>query len=269
MKILFLLALVSLTACTSKNQTPDKDVCFILYDLKKNKFEEIVGEQRCEQRLPAGSTFKVPLSVMAYDSGILKSEDRPIFEWNKVPTVIAPWNKDHNPTSWMRDSVVWVSQIMTAKIGIEKIQNYLKDFTYGNQDFSAGLKYSWLTPAPFITEPMQNSLKISGHEQVAFLSKLWRSQLPASKSAQELTRKIMTHDQSPKGSILIGKTGSGFTDSKFEIRLGWFIGHLRTEKTDYIVVSNFSDKQKQTAPSFGGREAKEMALKFLSDKGYW
>lgn len=268
--LLTLLTLLSITACTSKNKiSSDKDACVLLYDLKKNSFEEVIGDQRCQLRVPAGSTFKVALSVMGFDSGVLKNEQEPVFKWNKTPTVIEPWNKDHNPTSWMRDSVVWVSQEMTPKIGAEKIDKYLKDFNYGNQDFSAGLKYSWLTPAPFINEPMQNSLKISAFEQVTFLSKLWRSELPASQTSQELTKKIMTHDQSPKGSVLIGKTGSGFTNSKFEIRLGWFVGHLRTEKTEYIVVSNFSDKQKQSAPTYGGREAKEMALKLLSDKGYW
>lgn len=241
----------------------------LLYDLKTNAFTEVHNEQRCHERFPAASTFKIPLAIMAFDSGVFKDELNPVFKWNGEVSKIETWNKDHNPISWMRDSVVWMSQAMTPKIGGAKIQEYLKNFEYGNQDMAAGLKYSWLTPAPFIHEPMQNSLKISGYEQVDFLKKLWRGELLASKTSQEQTKKIMTHDLSPRGNSLIGKTGSGFHDENFQLRLAWFVGYFQTEKTEYVVVVNFSDKQKQPSGTFGGREAKEMALKFLSDKGYW
>lgn len=206
---------------------------------------------------------------MAYDSGVLKNETKPEFKWNGEYSAIESWNIDQNPTSWMRNSVVWMSQEITPKIGAEKIQNYLISFEYGNQDMSGGLKYAWLTPAPFVREPMQNSLKISGFEQVTFLKKLWHRELSASQLAQTMTQKIMTHDVSPKGFTLIGKTGSGFRDENLDYRLGWFVGHLQSEKSEYIVVLNYSDKQKQPAGVFGGREAKELALKLLSDKGIW
>jgi beta-lactamase class D len=269
MKFLFAFLVLLLTACSSKKAYPDKDICYILFDLKTNSYVTIYNDQLCGQRLPAASTFKIPLSLMAYDTGVLKDEMSPTFTWNGEKSSIEAWNKNQTPTSWMRDSVVWVSQLITPKIGAERIQKYLENFAYGNQDMSGGLKYAWLTPAPFIHESMKNSLKISGLEQVAFLRKMWRGELSASNAALIRTQNIMTHDVSSRGNILIGKTGSGFHDENFDLRLGWFVGHLTKGDDEYIVVLNFSDKQKQPAGSFGGREAKEMALKFLSDKGYW
>jgi beta-lactamase class D len=267
--LILLFIIISLTSCASKQNFPDKDVCFILFNLKTEKFEEIHNEKRCHERFPAASTFKVALSVMAFDTGILKDESNPVYKWNKVPTPLENWNKDQTPTTWMRESVVWMSQEITPKIGMKKIEQYLSDFQYGNQDMTAGLKYAWLTPAPFIKEPMQNSLKISGFEQVNFLAKLWRGELKASKESQLMTLKIMTHDKSSRGSELIGKTGSGFKDENYDLRLGWFVGVLKKEQTEYIVILNFSDIQKQPAGIFGGREAKETALKLLSEKKLW
>lgn len=267
--LLFILSLIFISSCSSKKTFPDKDVCFLLYDLKHEKFEEVFNETRCREQFPAASTFKVALGVMAFDSGVFKDETNPVYKWDGKITAIDSWNKDANPTSWMRDSVVWMSQAITPKIGADKIKNYLEDFKYGNQDMSGGLKYAWLTPAPFINEPMQNSLKISGYEQVLFLRRLWRRELKASDKAQRMTQKLMTVDKSHRGNILTGKTGSGFRDQNLDYRLGWFVGHLQTEKSEYIVVINFSDKQKQPAGTFGGREAKELALKWLTEKKLW
>ena len=270
MKILSLIiSLLIIQSCATKPAFPDKEVCFLLYDLNENKFVDKHNENRCKERLPAASTFKVALAVMAFDTKLFKNETSPIYKWNGIVSPIAPWNKDHNPTSWIRESVVWMSQAMTAQMGMEKVKKYLYDFDYGNQDMSAGLKYSWLTPAPFISEPMNNSLKISGFEQVNFLSKLWRAGLKASPKSQIMTQKIMNHDESPRGNVLIGKTGSGFFDENYDLRVGWFVGHLESDKSNYIVVLNFTDKQKQPVGTYGGRVAKEMALNLLSEKGLW
>jgi beta-lactamase class D len=269
MKYLFFSLTLILAACSSKRDFPQKDVCYLLYDLKTGQYVDTHNEKRCEEKLPACSTFKVALSVMGYDSGILKDESNPVFKWDGVKRVIDPWNKDQTPTSWMRESAVWVSQEMTPKLGMQKIQTYLNDFDYGNRDFSGGLKYSWLTPARFINESMQNTLKISGYDQVKFLTKLWRGELKASEKAQAFTKSIMSHDISPKGSVLVGKTGSGFTDENQEYRIGWFVGHVQKDMNEYIVVINFTDKQKQPAATYGGREAKESALKLLTEKGLW
>ena len=255
--------------CASKRSFPAKKVCFMLYNMQTKKLDEVFNDVRCHERLPAGSTFKVPLSVIAFDTGLLKSEKLPEFKWKGEKTIFEPWNKDQTPVSWMRDSVVWVSQELTYKLGDKKITKYLQDFDFGNADMSGGIKYAWLTPAPFIYEPMQNTLRVSGYDQVKFLEKLWHGELKASKDAQEQTIKLLTQDTSPRGFVLTGKTGSGFTDENYDHRLGWYVGHLKKGQAEYIVVVNFTDKRKQKEVSYGGREAKELAMKLLGENGLW
>ena len=70
----------------------------------------------------------------------------------------------------MRDSVVWVSQILARNIGTKKIEGYLDDFSYGNKDFSGGTEGAWLTPAPFLLATPNTSLKISAFEQGSFFN---------------------------------------------------------------------------------------------------
>lgn len=237
--------------------------------MQTKQYDEVFNDIRCHERLPAASTFKIPLAVMAFDSGLLKSETSPEFKWKGEKTIFEQWNKNQTPTSWMRDSVVWVSQELTSKLGDKKITKYLQDYDFGNADMGGGLKYAWLTPAPFIYEPMQNTLRISGHEQVKFLEKLWHRELKASREAQDKTIQLMTEDVSPRGSVLTGKTGSGFTNENYDYRLGWYVGHLKKGNSEYIVVVNFSDKQKQDTTTFGGRDAKELAMKLLGENGLW
>ncbi|WP_275896566.1 penicillin-binding transpeptidase domain-containing protein, partial [Klebsiella pneumoniae] len=80
------------------------------------------------------STLNIELSLMAFDAEII--DQKTIFKWDKTPKGMEIWNRNHTPKTWMQFSVVWVSQEITQKIGLNKIKNYLKDFDYGNQDFS-------------------------------------------------------------------------------------------------------------------------------------
>lgn len=269
MKKILPIFLVLLASCATQNKYPNKDICILLYDMKKDKFEEVFNEKHCQERFPAASTFKVALSVMGYDSGLLKNEEKPVFKWNGEKLFLEGWNKDQTPTTWMRESTVWVSQLMTPKIGMPKIQKYLNDWEYGNQDMTSGLKFAWLTPGPVTPGAIQNSLKISPYEQVTFLKKLWRRELKASAESQTMTQKIMTNETSSMGSILIGKTGSGYRGEKFNLRIGWFVGHLEAKQSEYIIVVNFTDLKPDTQGKFGGFESREIAKKILADKGLW
>lgn len=231
--------------------------------MKTKNFNVVRGVNACSERLPAASTFKVPLAVMAFDTKVLQ-DAKTGFKWDGTERPIEAWNKDHNAETWMRDSVVWFSQIITPIIKQRKMKMYLDSFKYGNADLSSGILYSWLT-----TAEVKNSLKISAYEQVIFLDKLWRGELKASKKAQMLTRSIIPIDISDKGYRLSGKTGSGLVNDERNIRVGWFVGHYKNNKSEFIVVTNFVDKQKQDTIAYGGPEAKQMTIQFLKEMNLW
>ncbi len=272
MKALLLITVLLLAGCSSKNKNfgaPNKDVCFLLFHLKTSTFDEISSQKNCETQLPPASTFKVPLAVMAFDTDVLKDESTS-FKWDGVRQPIEPWNKDQTASTWMKESVVWVSQEITPKIGQEKIVSYLKSFEYGNANMDGGLKYSWLTPAPSLTQDNKNSLKISGFEQVHFLKNLWRAELKASTTAQLKTLGLLKKETSSNGQKwLMGKTGSGTVGANYNQRLGWWVGYLETGHDQYVVVMNFVEKESTGQKAYGGPEAYEHVKEFLSKKGLW
>jgi beta-lactamase class D len=271
MKYTFLIiAAFALTACSTKikeikKQDPFEKIkgCFLLYNLKTNVFEKIIGD-KCEERFPACSTFKVPLAVMAFDSEILTDEIQ-VIKWDGEKRWLDSWNHDQNAKSWMANSVVWFSQELTPKIGHNKIQKYLLNFRYGNQDMSAGITQAWLNRP---NDP-KGSLAINAYEQVEFMKRLWRNELPVSKKSMELTRQITFLETSPNGYRLSGKTGSNFYDDSHKIQLGWFIAHVSKGEKEYIVATNFSDVQPFETTSFGGPRAKEITKALLNEFGLW
>ncbi len=267
--IYLLLALVVVSSCSTKNtknvREPFKDLkgCFLLYNLKTSAFEKTIGEA-CEQRFSASSTFKVPLAVMAFDSKVLKDEKQ-ILKWDGKKRWLEAWNQDQNATSWMSHSVVWFSQKLTPKLGEKRFQKYLKIFQYGNQDISTGITEAWLHRP---NNP-EGSLSINAYEQVEFMRKLWKKELPVSKRAMELAQKITFLENSPNGYVLSGKTGSNFYDDARKLQLGWFIAHISKNEQEYIAVTNLSDINPIETTSYGGLRAKEFTKAQLKEAGLW
>lgn len=241
-----------------------KDGCFLLYNMKTEEFEKVIGERRCRERFSPCSTFKIPLAVMAFDSGILRDESE-ILKWDGNRNDRAVADRDHNAKTWMQNSIVWFSQRLTLRLGEERFRTYLHDFHYGNKDISAGLIQAWLVPP----ESKGPALKISAYEQVEFLKNLWTNKLNVSPRAMRITKDITYIETSPKGFRLSGKTGSHFYENDMKVRLGWFVAHIDNGSKEYIVVTNFSDRSPTDEAVAGGPKAKEITKKILDGLGWW
>jgi beta-lactamase class D len=166
----------------------------------------------------------------------------------------------------MSNSVVWYSQALTPKLGLETIEKYLRDFGYGNHNMSGGLKFAWLT-----VDPNKTSLKISADEQMEFIKKLYKSQLPVSKHALELTKKILFLEKSTNGFELSGKTGSGsfVLGSAQKMMVGWFVFFVKNGDQEFVAVTSFTDKRKNPPYKYGGPVAKDITKSILAELGYW
>jgi beta-lactamase class D len=231
------------------------DGCFIA----KENSHVLKNEGDCNERYSPCSTFKIALAIMGYDSGILKDESNP--EWPFKPeyeAFLESWKDPQNPTSWMKNSCVWYSQVLTPQLGMKKFQDYVKAFNYGNQDLSGdkgqanGITNAWLS----------SSLEISPEEQLIFLEKLLSDTLPVSKHATKMTRNIVYVEELPHGWKLYGKTGSGYLlnqdkTQKLEIKHGWFIGWIEKGDKKIIFVNHIVDDKKEE--KHAGPRAKEQA----------
>lgn len=243
------------------------DACFILYDVNENKNVIYYNENnRCNKLIAPDSTFKVPLSIMAFDQKIITESS--IFVWDGKDKGMNDWNHNQTPTSWEQYSVVWVSQEITPKIGLPKIKKYLSEFKYGNKDFSGdlgknnGLTHAWLS----------SSLKISANNQLEFLKSMQKYTLPVSTDSISYTKQNIYLGKIDNGMKLYGKTGSGYQIStksdikKIKLRDGWFIGFVENEKNKYVFVTNLSDKTQTTdMTSMCGPVAKKITIKILNE----
>src|SRR5438046_4315806 len=86
-----------------------------------------------EGKLPA-STFKIPNSLIALETGVVADPDKDVFEWDGIKRDIAAWNSDHTLRSAIAASVVPVYQEIARRIGLERMQHYVDLLDYGNHD---------------------------------------------------------------------------------------------------------------------------------------
>lgn len=244
--------------------------CFILFSVNEHKIiSEYNPKNRCKQRIAPDSTFKIALSLMAFNQGIINQNT--VFKWDGKKTELPGWNQDQTPNSWLKYSVLWVSQQITPQLGYNRIKHYLASFAYGNQDFSGdpgknnGLTHAWLA----------SSLKISAVEQLHFLKAMLSNELPVTHEAVTNTKQNLYQGKLDNGADYYGKTGSGRhgrnerETNPSKLRDGWFVGFIENGTQQYIFVSNLTDKviPASTDKSYGSALLKPITLKLLN--GYF
>jgi beta-lactamase class D/beta-lactamase class D OXA-1 len=245
----------------------DYDGCFLIYSVNGRKMvSEYSPGNRCNQRLAPDSTFKIALSLMAFNQGII--DPKTIFKWDGIKGELPDWNQDQTPSSWLTYSVVWVSQHITRQLGLTRVKHYLDAFNYGNKDFSGdpgkgnGLAFAWLS----------SSLKISAYEQLTFLRELITKELPLSPGAVDNTIQNMYLGTLKNGYKYYGKTGSGRHGRNereahpSKLRDGWFVGFIEGDDKKYVFVSNLTDKSipKEDNKAYGSQILKPITLELLN-----
>jgi beta-lactamase class D len=166
-------------------------------------------ESRARTRFIPASTFKIPHALIALDAGEVRDEFQ-VFRWDGTRRDIESWNRDQDLRSSMRNSVVWVYQHFARSIGEDGERRYLQKIGYGNVDPSGGVDRFWL----------DGKLAISAEEQVAFLQRLYRNELPFRVEHQRLVKDVLVVEAG-RDWILRAKTG---WQARPEPQVGWWVG---------------------------------------------
>lgn len=222
MFILLTRAFSFLLLCACLIHAPLKASCFLIQEGATT----LLREGDCAARYSPCSTFKIPLCLMGADTGLITSQDSPRWPYKPGYTTWREiWKKPYTPRSWIKESCVWYSQVLTQALGRKRFETYVHAFDYGNMDLSGdkgqdnGLTNAWLS----------SSLEISCEEQVMFLEKLTQDALPVSKAAHQLTKSLLFVETLPHGWRLYAKRGAGYLltkDRAQKLKAGhaWYVG---------------------------------------------
>jgi len=205
---------------------------FIMLDLKTNE-KFYYNKERCSERFSPASTFKIPNSLIALETGVASGKDFTL-KWDGKQRFLSEWNKDHTLSTAIKYSVVWYYQELARRIGHDRMKEYINKIDYGNNNINGAIDKFWLN----------DTLKISQEEQIAFLKKLNRNELPFSEKAMNTVKEIMLRNDNEDYKIF-AKTGGAK-------EVGWYVGWVEANNNTYIFALNI--------------ERKDPLDKFLSDR---
>ncbi len=239
------LACLTLLGCTAASRTNsdvaaiernfgahfgDIEGTFVLLDSHKLV---VHNTGRANTRFIPASTFKIPNTLIALETGVASGPDF-LLEWDsnvapRRPWWPASWAKDHTLRTALANSAVWYYQELARRIGPERMAVYLERFSYGNQNLSGGIDQFWL----------QGGLRISPLEQVDFLRRFYFRELGVAERSTQLVKEMLVLEETPQYR-LSGKTGWAALGDYEGREIGWLVGYLEKEGDVYFFATNIN-----------------------------
>jgi beta-lactamase class D len=199
--------------------------------------------------LPA-STFKIPNSLIALETGVVGDPDKDVFKWDGVKRSIEAWNQDHTLRSAIAASAVPVYQEIARRIGAERMQKYVDLFEYGNRNIGGGIDQFWLT----------GDLRIDPIQQIDFVDRVSRGVLPVGKRSQDLVRDILPVTKAGDATI---RAKTGLLGAELgKPSLGWVVGWAEKGSAQTVFALNIDIREPRHVAS-----RMQLALQCLSDIG--
>jgi len=203
----------------------------------KNTNMLLVNKKRAVQPYSPFSTFKVANSLIGLDTKVIENAKQPLtFDQAKYPVQKwwpAVWKlPSYNLSSAYKFSMVAIYRQLASDIGQQRMQSYVTNFVYGNQNISSGIDNFWL----------DGSMKISAVEQVTFLQRMHQKKLAVNPENIEKLKEVMLVE-STADYKLYAKTGAGRAngaDKKDKSMLGWYIGFVENTAGVHYFAFNFT-----------------------------
>jgi beta-lactamase class D len=180
----------------------------------------VVGSARSRTRYLPSSTFKIPNSLIAIDTGVASGAQQsypgpnPNYLVAGSPFLPAVCEDDLTLRSAFASSCIPIYQHIARDVGLPAYRSALRAMRYGNRRIgSAPVDSFWL----------EGSLAISAREQDGFLERLRRGRLPVSGYAMSEVRSMMVVDGGA-GFVLRAKTGYVFSTVPAR---GWWVGWVQ------------------------------------------
>jgi beta-lactamase class D len=193
----------------------------LVYDLRSDE-HSAVNATGAPRRLIPASTFKILNSLIALELGVVDSAGT-VIPWDSVPRERTELNRDLDLATAFRLSAVPHFQALARAIGPVRMAEWVERVGYGNGDVAGGVDTFWLT----------GDLAISPLEQIEFLVRLYRNELPFSTRTMETVKRIMLVDRRPEYTIR-AKTGWGILPDG---HVGWWVGWVQKGADAYFFAT--------------------------------
>jgi beta-lactamase class D len=223
----FVLVICVLFSCSSSVMPPDLEILFsergvdgtiLISNLDGSQVYQAFPKRAKKALLPA-STFKIPNSLIALKEAAVSSPEE-IIKWDGEVRFVDAWNQDHSMRTAFPASCVWFYQELARRIGNEKYLYYLNELDYGNMKTGPDLPRFWL----------DGDLQITAEEQIIFLKKLYKNDLPFKAETIQIVKDLMLIEQTETYTIR-AKTGWAVRSDGEHT---WWVGYV--EKADQVWV---------------------------------
>lgn len=211
-----------------------------------------INFERCDSGFLPASTFKIPNTIIALETGVV-SDSGIQFRWNGEKRYLSVWEKDMTLKEAFHLSCVPCYQEVARRIGVERMNSFLSDLSYGNMHvIEDNIDLFWL----------RGQSKISQLEQIDFLKSLYEGKLTVSPATIQKVKDLMLIEQTSEYS-LCGKTGWAIRGGN---NIGWFVGWLETRHGVYYIATNIHPRDEHELPDFSIAR-KEITMKSLREMG--
>lgn len=197
------------------------DGAFALYDLNKDEYI-LYNEKQYDIGYTPASTFKICNTMIGLETGVIKDENF-MLKWDGKKRWNDKWNAYTDLKTAYKNSTVWYYQELARRVGGEKMKYWLDKAEYGNADTTGGIDQFWL----------DGGLRISPKQQIDFLKRLYKNELPFSKRTMDITKEIMVAKDTVNFKLR-AKTGYGFQDKK---DIGWYVGYVEANNNVYFFAN--------------------------------
>lgn len=199
----------------------------IIHDLNQGVTYEHNRDRNRQAFLPA-STFKILNSLIALETGVI-SNDVAVLTWDGIERMIPAWNQDLNLRRAFNLSAVWFYQVLARRVGHDRMQQWVSEVGYGNQTIGSpdAIDSFWL----------EGDLRITPQQQIEFLERLHRNELPFSEEVTATVKDIMITERTPDYTLR-AKTGWAGLGEPDQPQIGWYVGYLERGENVYLFATN-------------------------------
>ncbi|KAF0132940.1 MAG: beta-lactamase [Xanthobacteraceae bacterium] len=206
---------------------------FVLVDAASGE-TTVADPARAARRFVPASTFKIPNSLIAFETGAVGDADE-VLPYGGGRTRNPAWARDMSLREAMPISNVPVFQEVARRVGLPRYREWLGKLAYGNADPGTVVDRFWL----------DGPLRISAIEEARFNARLARKALPASARAQGLVHDII-RIESRNGATLYAKTG--WYVQRGQTSIGWWTGWVERGSRVHAFTLNIDMPQMAMAP---------------------